>query len=135
MVSLDIEPNRLLFKHPRAEYLAMDATGSSVAQELVHAGHDGFDVIVDDGSHVPADQVKSLGCLWDLLRDEGTYVIEDVDVTNNPAVLADIQACADRLVADVQVFDLRQNTGRFDDVIVALTKAKATAKARAKAKL
>jgi len=37
-----------------------------------------FDLIVDDGSHLPDDQVVTATVLWPLLRLGGIYIIEDV---------------------------------------------------------
>lgn len=37
-----------------------------------------FDVIIDDGSHMTADQQTSLNLLWPHLRPGGSYVIEDL---------------------------------------------------------
>lgn len=38
-----------------------------------------FDLIVDDGSHDPEDQLRTFHFLYPLLRQEGIYIIEDVD--------------------------------------------------------
>jgi hypothetical protein len=38
----------------------------------------GFDLIIDDGSHLPADQVLTANALLPLLSPTGVYVIEDV---------------------------------------------------------
>jgi hypothetical protein len=40
-----------------------------------------FDIIVDDGSHVPAHQLLTLNELWVLLRPGGIYVIEDIETS------------------------------------------------------
>jgi len=37
-----------------------------------------FDIIVDDGSHLPGDIITSFGCLWSTVRPGGFYVIEDL---------------------------------------------------------
>lgn len=37
-----------------------------------------FDLIVDDGSHDPGDQLRTYICLSPLLRPGGLYIIEDV---------------------------------------------------------
>lgn len=38
----------------------------------------GFDIILDDGSHYMKDQQKSLCYLFDYLRDKGIYILEDL---------------------------------------------------------
>jgi hypothetical protein len=45
------------------------------------AEHGPFDIIIDDGSHVPAQVIASFDVLFPLLGDGGLYVIEDVQST------------------------------------------------------
>ncbi len=45
------------------------------------AEHGPFDIVIDDGSHVPAHVVASFQVLFPLLADGGLYVIEDVQTT------------------------------------------------------
>jgi hypothetical protein len=40
-----------------------------------------FDIILDDGSHVPGHQILSLATLWPLLVPGGVYIIEDVETS------------------------------------------------------
>jgi len=37
-----------------------------------------FDIIIDDGSHHPMDQMQTFNIFWDLLNRGGTYFIEDI---------------------------------------------------------
>ena len=41
-------------------------------------GETKFDIIVDDGSHVSKDQFISIANLFELLKDDGIYIIEDL---------------------------------------------------------
>ena len=45
------------------------------------AEHGPFDIVIDDGSHVPAHVAASCHVLFPLLADGGLYVIEDVQTT------------------------------------------------------
>lgn len=45
------------------------------------ADHGPFDIIIDDGSHVPAHVVTSFDALFPHLADDGVYVIEDVQTS------------------------------------------------------
>lgn len=38
----------------------------------------GFDMIVDDGSHIPQEQMSTLRALWPAIKPGGIYVIEDL---------------------------------------------------------
>ena len=40
-----------------------------------------FDIIIDDGSHVPTHQILTLESLWSLLRPGGVYIIEDIETS------------------------------------------------------
>ena len=50
----------------------------------VVADHGPFDIIVDDGSHVPEHIVISFGALFPTLVDGGFYAIEDVQTAFSP---------------------------------------------------
>jgi len=43
---------------------------------------DGFDIILDDGSHVPNHMFITFASMWPLIRPGGVYLIEDVHGTN-----------------------------------------------------
>jgi hypothetical protein len=48
---------------------------------------EGYDLIVDDGSHRPIDQFQALKYLWQYLRPHGLYVIEDLDLNRDSSLL------------------------------------------------
>jgi hypothetical protein len=50
----------------------------AIAAFLESIGDVEFDVIVDDGSHMPDHQQVSLGCLFPRLKSGGLYIIEDL---------------------------------------------------------
>jgi hypothetical protein len=62
----------------------------SVPQSLWHAmdqtGDKEFDLIVDDGSHIPEHQITSMLVLLPFLRPDGLYIIEDVACDHNDIV-------------------------------------------------
>ncbi len=39
--------------------------------------YDSFDIIIDDGSHMNRDVIKSFELLFPLLNDNGIYIVED----------------------------------------------------------
>jgi hypothetical protein len=43
-----------------------------------------FDFVIDDGSHVNADQIESFRILWPFVKDGGWYVVEDVQTSYWP---------------------------------------------------
>ena len=40
-----------------------------------------FDLIIDDGSHFPAHQIKTFEFLFPFLKEGGTYIIEDIETS------------------------------------------------------
>ncbi len=44
-----------------------------------------FDVIVDDGSHIPNHQIITFNCLFQCLSSSGVYFIEDLHVAKSTA--------------------------------------------------
>ena len=45
------------------------------------ASHGPFDVIIDDGSHVPSHQKLTFQTLWPHLRPGGLYAVEDIETS------------------------------------------------------
>jgi hypothetical protein len=75
---LDIE-NFSGVSHPRITVLQADQGHYDELRKVVgpHVG-EGFDLIIDDGSHASHHQQISLGALWPFLKSGGIYVIEDL---------------------------------------------------------
>lgn len=55
------------------------------ALRQLSAEYNGFDIIIDDGSHLNADVVNTFTILFPLLRNEGIYVIEDTQTSYWPS--------------------------------------------------
>jgi predicted O-methyltransferase YrrM len=93
----------------RAILVKANAADPAAVTQLA-ATHGPFDLIVDDGSHEPAEQRASLDLLLPHLRAEGIYVIEDVRTID----VARSLAAAHRGV----IIDLRCVNGMVDDILV-----------------
>jgi hypothetical protein len=52
--------------------------------EVISARPDGWDIVIDDGSHVPAHNVISFEVLWKNVRPGGLYVVEDTETSYYP---------------------------------------------------
>jgi len=89
--------------------------GDATTEDFVARNLNSYDVIIDDGSHQAKDQIQSFHLLYPRLRPGGLYVIEDLDR----------QESIDRIREELgaEIFDLRQNKGRFDDVLAVIRKA------------
>lgn len=110
----------MMFRERRIRTMLADASDPvSLAKAC---GELTFDLIVDDGSHVPAHQLESFRVLWENLNPGGLYVIEDVDYR-----LPDGERLASRLLKASEgifpyVHDLRHVKGQCDDVLIVVEK-------------
>ena len=55
---------------------AADKAGIDMFKRLI--GNVKFDIIIDDGSHEPYEQYRTLIGFFDLLTEDGIYIIEDI---------------------------------------------------------
>lgn len=86
-----------------------DATTQDFVDKL---GDKRFDIIIDDGSHLHQDQVKTFNLLKDKMNKGGIYIIEDI--LNLEMASSDLLALHDNW----EIIDLRLEKGRFDDVLI-----------------
>lgn len=93
----------------RFSFIVGDATKPEIVEKL---GGKMFDVCCDDASHMQADQIATFRLLKSHVKPGGLYIIEDIlapDIS-----LRELTG----LHAPCEVYDLRKNKGRFDDVLV-----------------
>lgn len=88
--------------------------GDATKEEVIEAvsGDLGFDVVIDDGSHMEADQVASFNLLKGKMKPGGIYIIEDILALDQNAER--FKALHD----NCEIIDLRHVKGRFDDVLI-----------------
>ena len=79
IVGCDINPDcaHLTYKDPRISVVVGDAN-SDAAQAAVLSHSAEFDLIIDDGSHLSSDIVKSFARYFPYLLDGGIFVVEDL---------------------------------------------------------
>lgn len=53
--------------------------------QTLSAKYGGFDLIIDDGSHLNEHQIASFKIIFPLLKDPGVYVVEDIQTSYWPA--------------------------------------------------
>lgn len=110
IVGVDIDDHRA--DCPGCEIKIGDAT-----KPATFDGYDNFDVVIDDGSHFLENQITTFLMLWPKVNPGGVYIIEDiVDIDLSARFLLGLHP-------NVQIFDFRPITNRFDDVIVEIRKA------------
>lgn len=75
---VDVQPDTMISGEDRIVTAICDSTDAA-AVEAYLKGSAGFDIIIDDGIHVPELQLKTLRNFYAGLRPNGIYVIEDVE--------------------------------------------------------
>lgn len=74
---IDLEPKCLDFQCDRRKIFIGDQGDSKFLKSVAKRAHKPFDIIIDDGSHIPRHQVETFQTLFPLMSDHGIYVIED----------------------------------------------------------
>jgi hypothetical protein len=89
VVAGDIVPKQEL-AGPRRRIVQLDQSSPADLDAL--AGREApFDIIIDDGSHFNAHQILTFRHLWSGLKDGGVYVVEDVQTSFWPGVVAGVE--------------------------------------------
>ena len=85
LVGVDINPHSKAFENRsnRVFIEIGDATNPEFISNLTNM-YGRFDVILDDGSHVNRDVIRSFELLFPLLNDNGIYVVEDTICYKSP---------------------------------------------------
>jgi len=104
----------------RYDYIEVDAFTNDTITLLQQKYSDGFDIIIEDGPHDITTQTFALTEYSKLLKPGGTLIIEDIQDIDSIAPMMSSINSADYKTLDF--YDLRSNKGRYDDLIIVLTK-------------
>jgi len=89
---VDIHP-KTQYEDERIKTFICDQSNRTNLQRFVEATNNTmFDVIIDDGSHVPEHQMITLATLWKSLKPGGIYVVEDLHTS--ALDFSDASACS-----------------------------------------
>lgn len=80
---LDIDPSRTVHSGKRIQVVIGDQSDEKCLRDLGKLAG-GFDIIIDDGSHITSHISASLHGLWPSLKPCGVYAIEDLGISYNP---------------------------------------------------
>ena len=69
------------FISDRVKIYCGDQSRVSDLEKLVLKTGNDLDLIVDDGSHIPEHQILSFSYLFPYLKEGGTYIIEDIEIS------------------------------------------------------
>jgi hypothetical protein len=112
---IDVQPDTMIKDEPRIFTALVDSTDAGAVQAYCSVfGHNlpgylgmrPFDIIVDDGAHIPELQVKTLRNFFPALAPNGLYVIEDVNRVdpNQERILIDRKSEFESIIGDALYF-------------------------------
>ena len=96
--------------------------GDATLQETVDHFNTTYDIIIEDGSHLPEHQIQHFKDYNKFVNKGGIYIIEDVAESNLENVKAKTTAIANENNFTLEVHDLRKIKNRFDDILLVFTK-------------
>lgn len=104
---IDVQPDTMIRGEWRITTDLVDSTEAEAVRRYVGGGRL-FDIIVDDGAHIPELQMKTLHNLFPALAPNGLYVIEDVNRVdlNQERVLVDRKSEFEAIVGDALFFSV-----------------------------
>jgi len=111
-------------QHPRFTYVDCHQTDFTTVPTLFEPSS--LDIVIDDGSHFAEDQALTQHMLWPALKNDGLYVIEDLQHVGRGSRNSILYWSAHsiyRNVAAIRVYDRRhRDNQQWDDVMVVLQK-------------
>ncbi len=115
MVGLDIDPRCKMHESKRVSIVIGSQDDPAIRDQLAAAHPKGFDIIIDDGSHVSEHMEKSFDLYFPILKAGGTYVIEDLHCSFSPKFLGNTPiSILDWLKARVDDINLNGSSGIGD---------------------
>ena len=112
---IDIDLNNLRFgiDNPRIHISEMNGTDPNSIKKL---GVNYYDLIIEDGSHIPNEQVATFHNFASLVGPRGIYIMEDINSRTLTALRPRIAQIANINNMDFEIIDLRYVKGRHDDI-------------------
>lgn len=106
---IGVDKNLTFFTdHPRIELWQADTTSLRFSELLTGFL---FDVVIDDGEHIEATQIKIFETLRKHMRKDSIYIIEDVAAPNTAQAIS-------RMHPETNLIDLTHIKGRGDDRLI-----------------
>jgi hypothetical protein len=80
------------------------------------------DIIIEDGDHELPNQIKYINNYLPILNENGILIVEDIQDINHIEILRN--NTPDEYKKYIEVYDLRKNKGRYDDILFVINKNK-----------
>lgn len=78
IVGVDIDPRAATVAAPPSIHVRVGDQSDGEFLRRVVEEFGPFDIVIDDGSHIPRHQIASLEHLWDAVAPDGVYFVEDL---------------------------------------------------------
>lgn len=91
---MDVQARQLFSEHRIVTRLGNQAIDNDLNNLIKDVGGD-FDLIIDDGGHVPTHQQITLGYLFKFLKNKGIYIVEDLHTSFMKDWLSPLGLCED----------------------------------------
>jgi len=91
---MDVQARQLFSEHRIVTRLGNQAIDNDLNNLIYDVGGD-FDLIIDDGGHVPTHQQITLGYLFKFLKNKGIYIVEDLHTSFMKDWLSPLGLCED----------------------------------------
>jgi hypothetical protein len=112
---IDINDNRLPFVKTNNKINTF--IGDATKIETINHFNKTFDIIVEDGSHLPEHQIQHFKDYSKFVNKGGLYIIEDVNQDDSDYLKTVLEPIAIQNGFTFEVIDLRYLKGRFDDIL------------------
>jgi len=96
--------------------------GDATLQDTVEYFNNTYDIIIEDGSHLPEHQIQHFKDYNKFVKNGGVYIIEDVAGKNLEVVKTKTTEIANNNNFTTEVIDLRNKKNRFDDILIVFRK-------------
>jgi predicted O-methyltransferase YrrM len=115
---LDINFDNLKYgkNNDRIKYINADATISNCLNQIPTQ----FDLVLDDGSHEPYDQIKTARLFVPYISKNGLFICEDINQNYQKIVKDEFQKIANGNNMILEWYDLRNVKNRFDDIVAVI---------------
>jgi hypothetical protein len=118
IMSMKNSVNDIKYNYPRINLLL----NTDAYNMDVNVFKNKFDIIIEDGDHLLSNQIKFLKNYLSILEDDGILIIEDVQMIEDLEILTN--ETPEEYKKYIEVYDLRANKGRYDDVLFVINKNK-----------
>jgi precorrin-6B methylase 2 len=118
IIGLDINDEKIADKYRNIDRVRIgiaDAYHPEVANQMGD-----FDIVIDDGPHTIETLIKCIELYLPKLREGGVMVLEDVQDTSWFPLL--LEATPEEYKDKTKCIDLRENLGRYDDLLFVIRK-------------